>query len=251
MRPTTSTPRCPPAASPARRSGRSSTATPDLVGSPATLTCTKHGSGARPSASRRSERSRGQRHAVEGVEGRGPTGHVADLVGLERPDGVPADRRPSAAPGPGAAGSGSPRGPRCRRPPGRRRCRRRGTWRRRRAARPPGSGPSARTPRRCGRAPPPRARRLLTAVACVVPLHGGVDPVGHDGLDGVGGVLDGDVELGALALPGPPQDVVGAVLAARRLADADAHAGELVGAHVGLDRAEAVVAGEARRRTSP
>ena len=45
-------------------------------------------------------------------------------------------------------------------------------------------------------------------------------------------------------LPGRSQDVAGALLAAGRLADADADAAEVVGADVGLDRGEALVAGE-------
>src|SRR5947207_588762 len=71
----------------------------------------------------------------------------------------------------------------------------------------------------------------------VVPRHGGLDAVGEDELDGVGRFLDHDLQLGAFALAGPAQHVVGApLLAARRLADADANAGEVAGVQVVADR---------------
>jgi hypothetical protein len=94
--------------------------------------------------------------------------------------------------------------------------------------------------RRLGRTAPEQ----LVGAGGVEAVHGGIEPVGQDGLDGVGGLLLGDVELDPLRLAHAPQHVVGPLLPPRRLADADADAGEVGGVQVRLDRLEPVVACE-------
>src|SRR5437879_1832915 len=72
-------------------------------------------------------------------------------------------------------------------------------------------------------------------------VHGRVGPLGDDGLNGVGGHLDGDVQRRLFRLERPAQDVVGALAAARRLVDPDADTDEAVVVQVGLERLQAVV----------
>src|SRR5439155_15888 len=88
-----------------------------------------------------------------------------------------------------------------------------------------------------------RCRRTTTESVEVV--HGDVDAVAHDALDRVGGPLDDDVDLGALALGELLEHVVDAMLLRDRLPDADADPQEGVGVEVRLDRAQAVVPGQA------
>src|SRR3954447_10840464 len=91
--------------------------------------------------------------------------------------------------------------------------------------------------------------RSVAAVAALVEaLHGALDPRGGDELDRVGRLLDHDVELGALRLRRPLEHVVGAPRRVGRLADADAHAQELVGLQARLQRPQPVVAGEPAAR---
>ena len=85
---------------------------------------------------------------------------------------------------------------------------------------------------------------LLLGAGGVEPVHGRVEAVGQDRLDGVGGLRDGDVELDPLGLGHAAQHVVGPLLPPGRLPDADADAGEVVGVQVGLDRLQPVVPGQ-------
>src|SRR5437763_16622243 len=61
------------------------------------------------------------------------------------------------------------------------------------------------------------ARRLVEAV------HGRVDAVAHDRLDGVDGLFDGHVDFGSLALAEAVQHVIGAAVLRHGFTDADAN----------------------------
>src|SRR5437763_1186571 len=92
------------------------------------------------------------------------------------------------------------------------------------------------------------AARARTARRLVEAVHGRVDAVAHDRLDGIGRLLDGHVDLGPLALAEPVQHVIGAAFLRHRLADADAHPLEVLGVQVGHDGPEPVVTGQAAAR---
>jgi len=72
-------------------------------------------------------------------------------------------------------------------------------------------------------------------------LLGVVEAEGDDLLDGVGGLFQGDAEVGALAAGEVGQDEVGGVLAARWAADAHAQARVVLGGDGLADGAQAVV----------
>src|SRR5262245_44160768 len=74
---------------------------------------------------------------------------------------------------------------------------------------------------------------IESARVVAVHCHGGA--VGRDDLDGIGSFLNANIEQLALALRHPPEHVVGTVLLCRGLADADAHAHEVVRVQVLLD----------------
>src|SRR5689334_22825579 len=84
--------------------------------------------------------------------------------------------------------------------------------------------PAATTPVWTAAAPeePPASKHSLRR-ADVELVHGRVDAFSGDAFDGVGGLFDGDVHLGALALAEAVQDVVGAALLGHGLPDAQPH----------------------------
>src|SRR5688572_30634566 len=71
---------------------------------------------------------------------------------------------------------------------------------------------SARQRRRHARVPGGYLLRVPAERSAVVAVHGGVDAVGDDHLDGVGGLLEGDVDLLTFALGEAAEHVIGAVL---------------------------------------
>jgi hypothetical protein len=87
----------------------------------------------------------------------------------------------------------------------------------------------------------------LSAVrARVEQVLSGNDALGKDGLCGISGDLNGNVELATLPSAGGGQDMVHALLlAARRSADPYPDTEELVGAKPRLDGTQAVVTGQA------
>src|SRR5262249_38049705 len=87
-------------------------------------------------------------------------------------------------------------------------------------------------------------RRSEPGRASIHAVHGRVDAVGDDRLARVGGLLEHDVDLGALTLRELLEHVVGAVFLRHRLAHPDADASESIAVQVRRDRPQPVVTRE-------